>query len=278
MEGEPVAFTRGGFICPFTTERQADLIDTGVLAARPGHGLGWTLCGEVVGPESPYNTEPVPYVAGDVAFLSFDIMDDKGGLIPPKEKYSIFQRLNLPAVRHWGPFAPGDVKAVKDLLLELDREGREGMVVKPPDEGKAFKYVTPSSCLRDIEATARLFGELPAGFYAQRIMRAIFWSYEFGLPLSDEFLLRISKALYEPNLDVLREIEGGGSIRERFRVRVRKKETIEELIHHLKRAGVEAHLVSVEKSGEYLKAEFYRLYRKGTKELRRRLQGRGFFD
>jgi putative ATP-dependent DNA ligase len=45
----PLAFTKGGFICPFTTDRIPDLIDLNFFKEYPEH----IICGEVVGPGSP---------------------------------------------------------------------------------------------------------------------------------------------------------------------------------------------------------------------------------
>ncbi len=55
-----------------------------------------------------------------------------------------------------------DVEKVKEVVLELDRDGREGIVIKPISNGKQIKYVTLSSCLRDLQASSDLITELPA--------------------------------------------------------------------------------------------------------------------
>lgn len=278
INGTPLAFTRGGFICPFTTDRIPDLIDTNFFKEYPEY----IICGEVVGPGSPYNTEAIPYVDEDVVFLVFDILDEEGIRLHIEERYKIFERFNIQQIRRWGPFnvsgGTSDMDEIKKIILELDRDGREGIVIKPVSDGKSVKYVTLSSCLRDLEATAHLITELPAGFFTQRILRAVFFCHEFGIPLSSEYLISSAKALYLIPEQTLKKVADGESVKEFFDVRVRNKNTVDELIQHLNRSGVRTQLVSVEKSGDHYRAKFHRIYIKGTRELRHRLMGKGFFD
>lgn len=280
VTGEVLAFTRGGFVCPFTTDRIPELIDVSFLTKNPG----LVLCGEVVGPGSPYNTEEIPYVEEDVKFYAFGVMDTSIGIqMSPDIKYTLLQQHGIPQVRHWG-FHPGEIEKIKALVLELDADGREGIVLKPSGANASrskvepIKYVTPTSCIRDIEATSTLMAELPAGFYIQRIMRAIFFSREFGLPLSDDYLMSAARALFRPNLKLLKDIDEGGEIRETFTIRVKEKEAVDELLHRLRQANVAVTLTSIEKTDQHLQATFHRTYRKGTKDLRRKLSGHGFFD
>jgi putative ATP-dependent DNA ligase len=274
IDDKLLAFTRGGFICPFTTDRITDLIDLEFFKRYPDY----IICGEVVGPGSPYNTENIPYVKEDVLFLVFDIIDDKGNFLTTERRYNVLENFNIQQVRHWGPFYNTDMEVIKKIIFELDKEQREGIVIKPISSGRSIKYVTLSSCLRDIEATAHLISELPAGFFVQRIIRAVFFCHEFAISLDDRYLLDFSKALHLIPQGVLKNIEKGDSVKEYFKVKLRNKESIDKLISHLNRSGVKTQLMSVEKSGDYYNAKFYRIYLKGSRELRQRLMGKGFFD
>lgn len=275
-----LAFTRGGFVCPFTTDRLPDLVNPEFFDRHPGG----VLCGEVAGPENPYNTEARSYIDRDVRFFAFDIMDEKAGHLPAEERHALLKEMGIPQVRRWGPFGAEDMDEVKSIVLELDAEGREGIVIKPaeaygPPAGKrTLKFVTLSSCLRDLEAAGRLLAELPSGFFAQRILRAVYFSHEFGVPLTDDYLLQAAGALYRPSLEVIEEIDEGGDLRESFEVLVRRRETVERLMGHLGRDGVRTNLVSVEPEDGFHRARFHKIYLKGTRELKRRLGGHGFFD
>lgn len=274
INGTPLAFTRGGFVCPFTTDRLPDLIDLTFFDYYPQY----TLCGEIVGPGNPYNTEVISYIEDDVVFFVFDFLDEQGKQIAITERYALLERFHMPQVARWGEFSLSDIPAVKEIILELDRTGREGIVVKPTGSGRMIKYVTPSSCLRDLQSTTNLIAEIPAGYYIQRILRAIFFSHEFDIPLSEDYLIASAKALYSiPGLAV-EQIAHGGSIKETFGIKVRHKETIDKLLAHLNRAGVRTELVSLEQTDGYFKVRFHKIYTKMTRELRHRLAGKGFYD
>lgn len=279
--GRHLAFTRGGFVCPFTTDRLPDLVDLAFFGEYPGH----ILCGEVAGPENPYNTEVIRYIEKDVMFFAFDVLDAEGGHLAAERRYSLMERYGIPQARRWGPFGAVDIARVREIVLGLDAEGREGVVIKPVEaygqaaKRRTVKYVTLSSCVRDMEATAHLMSDIPAGFFVQRILRAAYIAHEFGLPLDDGYLLEAARSLYRPNEKVLGEIEGGGSVTESFRIRVRERATVDALLEHIHRAGVRTNLISVERDQDgYHRARFQRIFQKGTRAHRRRLKGHGFFD
>ena len=274
IEERVLAFTRGGFICPFTMDRLTDLIPIGFFDSYPGY----TLCGEVTGPENPYNSEKILYMKEDVAFFAFDIKDPSGRSLPLKERYGIYEREGIPSVRHWGPFTDRDIEEIKSIVFQLDNEGREGIVIKSVDAGEEIKYVTLGSCIRDIQATAHLMTELPAGFYIQRLLRIAAITYEYSTRLDDAAKLSIATALIEPLNDTVQRVASGDSIKEFFTIRVNRKETIDALMRHLRRTGMSVHLVSVEKKEGRFVVVFYRIFQKGTKDLRRKLRGYGFYD
>lgn len=269
---KPLAFTRGGFICPFTTDRIYDLVDLRFFDKYPDY----ILCGEVVGRGNPYNIESTSY-SDDIAFFVFDIFESSGKKLPPEERYHLLREFNFKEVRRWGPFRPEKIKDIKDIVLELDSSKREGIVVKSADGKTTVKYVTLASCLMDLDATGHLITELPSGFFIQRILRAIFFSHEFGIPLSENYLLDSARALYLKPLEDLKKISAE-EIKETFTVKVRERPTIDKLMKHLNRAGIKTKLLDVEKVDGYCQIRFVKFYKKGTKELRQRLMGKSFYD
>lgn len=274
IDNTPLAFTRGGFICPFTTDRIPDIVDLEFFDKYPNY----IICGEVVGPGSPYNVEVIPYVKEDIKFFVFDLINEKNSFVLTEERYEILKDFNMEQVRHWGGFSQNDIEEIKKIVLELHREEREGIVIKSINQGKTLKFVTLSSCLKDLEATAHLITELPSGFYIQRVLRAIFFCHEFNIPLSNDDLLKFARAMYLMPGETIKEIQRGENVKEQFNIKVRKKESINRLIEHLNRSGIRTQLTSIEKSDNYYRAKFQRLYLKGTREMRQRLLGKGFFD
>ena len=267
-------FTRGGFICPFTMDRLEDFISLSFFERYPD----LTLCAEVVGPENPYNSEPAPYIKEDIAFFVFDVKDPAGRSLPLPERYSIYEDQSLNSVKRWGPFTLKDTEKIKDIIRELDSLQREGIVIKDIHAREELKYVTPGSCIRDIRATAHLIPEIPGGFYIQRLIRLAMTLREFGIPLSESLFGETGRALLEPLNESLEAVENAEKIKEVFRIRVNRKETIDRLFHHLKKTGISAKLISVEKEKDKYRVTFTRTFPKGTKLLRRALRGYGFYD
>lgn len=277
INGRPLAFTRGGYVCPLTTSKVPDLLDMSFFEKYPDY----VISGEVAGPGSPYNTEPIPYVSEDVSFFIFDLFDASGEKLSTEEKYSMLEPFQFTQVSKWGPFTDSDVAEVKDIVLELDRQGREGIVLKPVTETKKIKpikYVTLSSCLSDLRSTTELVMELPAGFFMQRIIRAIFFCHEFGIHLDENYLLDAAKALYLSPAKCVKVVSEGGHLKESFKIKSQSKKVISEFMDHLNRSHIDTKLLSIEKINDEFEGRFQRIYRNGTKKIRRSLRGHGFFD
>ncbi len=267
-------FTRGGFVCPFTMDRVEEFIDPDFFSEHPHY----TLCAEVVGPENPYNSEPVDFIKEDIEFFVFDIKGPDGKSLPLEQRYALYERTGLRAVRRWGPFQAGDIETVRNIVVELDRNQREGIVIKSVSGDEELKYVTASSCIRDIRATAHLITEIPAGFYIQRILRLSMIAREFGLKLEEPLFADTGRAFLEPLSESLEEVAGGERIKEFFRIRVNKRETIERLLLHLKKMGISAKVVSIERRADKYAVTFYRSFPRGSRTLRRALRGYGIYD
>ncbi|HKJ10674.1 MAG TPA: RNA ligase, partial [Gammaproteobacteria bacterium] len=106
VQGRAVALTRGGFICPFTTDRLVDLMDLSVFDSEPD----LVVCGEVAGPDNPYLESSAPFVAEDVQLFVFDFMRrNEPDFLSHERKRALLDRFGLPPVQDFGRFAPGDL-------------------------------------------------------------------------------------------------------------------------------------------------------------------------
>src|SRR3989337_3080100 len=95
IENNLVALTRGGFICPYTTEKANDLIGRDFFQDHPD----LVLCGEMVGPDSPY----VPKTFYDIESLEFFVFDIRekitGKPMPVMERRKLVEEFGLRSVR-----------------------------------------------------------------------------------------------------------------------------------------------------------------------------------
>jgi len=272
VDGRVLAFSRGGFICPFSTDRVEDFIDMRFFNVHPG----LVLCCEVAGPENPYNPEWPPYIKDDIRFFVFDIMEKgREGFIPSDERYGLIEVYGLPGVRVFGSFLPEDWERVKGIVKGLDGEGCEGVVMKPQERKKTLKYVTPFAHMRDLRLGSLVVGELPGGYYLKRVVMLGLSIREMGLV---EDLKGLGEAFLNPILEAQARVERGEGIKETFTIKVKREENIDRLLKHLKAAPVDINLILKEREGDYWKVVFTRGYRRAEAFIKAGLKGSTFMD
>ena len=71
LDGDIVAFTRGGYVCPFTTKKAPQILDLNDFSMII-HRL--VICGEMVGTDNPYVSHYYPEI-GKLGFKIFDIRE-----------------------------------------------------------------------------------------------------------------------------------------------------------------------------------------------------------
>lgn len=278
VDGQLLAFTRGGFVCPFTTDRLPDLLPADAIFDDHPELV---LCGEVAGPGNPYNLEASVRARTDVAFFLFDFLRfNEREPLPPEARYRLADRYGLPQVPRFGAFSVGDVERLKKLVERLNDEGAEGLVLKQRQPGRKgyHKYQTLRSCLRDIELTSGLMLELPGDYYSRRLVQAAFYQKEFGPAVHRDICRQIGQAIFQPLAETLDRVEAEGVVSERFRIKFRRHQNVDRLVAHLRRVHVESKIVERRKEGDYWVVEFAKIYRSSTDRLHERLLGRSFID
>jgi len=246
IQGRVLAFSRGAYVCPFSTDRVADFIDVkSVFDENPG----LIICGEFAGPDNPYNIEHPPYVKEDVRFFAFDLMKvNKHESIPIEERYRLFDLYRMPTVRRFGRFSISDMPVLKNIVKELDETGCEGIVIKPthPAE-KLVKYVTLGSCLRDLRVTAPLMAESMSEFFTHRIIRAAMFINENIHSLNAGICSQLGEALLQPVFESVKKVAKGEVIEEKFLLRFKEEKNIQRMIDHLYRCKVKFEVLSKNK-------------------------------
>ena len=278
-KGETYGITRGGFICPFTTDRLRDLADFNSFFEQYPY---YVICGEVVGPNNPYMELYPPYVKEDIAFLAFDIFDlQEERFLLPEDKYQIFKETGIPSVNVYGSFGPDMIEAVKDLILGLNQKEIEGVVFKSSTKPrKAYKYSTPLINIKDIEADAELLLDLPGQFFTQRILRFILSVTELNIPVGEEIKLRIGRAFIDEFKKCVKKFYVKGKVTREYTLYFNSLDNIYEFLKLEKKASthVKIELKSIERSGNKYKVKLEKVFWDSTSKLKRITRGNVLYD
>ena len=277
VQDQVFAFTRGSYVCPFSTDRLVDFFDYDNFF-RENPDL--IVCGEIAGPESPYNGESPPYVVEDISFFVFDIrIKNSDQQIPTEKRYKLFDEYEIPTVTRFGRYVSSGIKEIERHIQDMNKTGCEGLVFKPIDpSGKTVKYVTAGSCLRDMKVTSQLMTEYQAEFFTNRMLRSLFYLIEHDLPLNDDFLKKTGDALLQPLYESIKKVVGGEMITERFKVRFNKKKNIKKLFEHFHKCKVDANPVRQEKIGQHWHVEFVRRCFPSYEVIQKHWDGHSHFD
>ena len=279
IAGEIRAFTRRGYICPFATDRWPDFLPR--LPDFFDQFPHYVVCCEVAGPENPFVTEWPPHVKEDVGFFCFDVMDlSRQRFLSPEEKYELLRTYGFPTPEVNGPFSPEDVTPLKEVLKRYEREGREGVVLKPvsPSSGRIIKYVTASSNVSDLKVAFPYIGELEPGYIVQRLVRMVITRWELDEGFDEEFYREVGRALFAEMPDLLDKVSQGKPVEEIFRVRLRREEAFEALLSHFRLAQVRVEIRRKEWKEGYLFVEFAKIYPRATAFWASKLEGLAQID
>jgi len=277
-KGRTLAITRGGFICPFSTDRLPDFYDFENFFKKNPHLV---LYGEIIGPNNPYMELHPPYITFDVAFKLFDIYDSiEKRFLLPEERYRIADLYEIPQVSRFGLFNSEDFEKIKAIVLKLNEEEIEGVVVKSAEKAfKYFKYATPIINIKDIEADIDLLLELPGEFYTQRILRYTLSSLELGYD-NQEVIEKLGRIFIENFKKVIKEFKNTNKISRQYVLYFNKQENIDEFLKLENRASdlIKVKLIDIEKNTNKYKVTIEKTFLKATTRLYRLLRGYPLYD
>lgn len=272
-----LAFTRGGFVCPFTTERIEDFINPDFFKDYPN----LVLAGEMAGPESPYIVEGPPYVKEDIQFFLFDIQEKlTGRSLPVEERYKLAEEYGIPQVERFGLYDSSKIAELRELIERLSEERREGIVMKSPDTRRVLKYVTPYSNLNDIKIGSHIFLDLPHGYFMGRIKRLAFHLAENRVKGEEfeEYAKALGRVLLQPFVESIWAVSEGEEVEETFTVRVKRIETAHRMVTHFERLGLKIHIEDIEPLDGMWRITFKRVYPDATHEMFELWNGKAFVD
>lgn len=269
-----LAATRGGFICPFTTDRVPDFLDPVLFEDHPD----LVVCAEIAGPDNPYLEGCPPYVHEDVRLFVFDLMrQDDPAFLPQAEKLDLVQRYRLPAVEVFGRFEPDAAGPIREIVRELDEGGREGLVFKEDTpRGKRSKYVTGASDVQDIRAMSDVLLEVPAEYFTNRLLRLALYIREHGEDTGPTLDRAVGAAFLQGLRDAVDQAQNERRVAHTFRCRFRERANAEQFVRHLKRIqGKKVNMAhpEIRPEGDYWLLTFEKLFPRMGETLAHHLAG-----
>ncbi|MBD3398440.1 RNA ligase [Candidatus Micrarchaeota archaeon] len=259
--GRIYCISRGGFLDFFATEKISD--DENVakfFRERPGDVLYMEMVGN-----TPYTAPTRKY---DVKYFVFDIGNGKGRFMGPEQRRKICREFGLECVPLLGKFSKKEIKKLRRIAISVDKRGKEGIVMKQHLPRKVAKYVVPSSDIQDLEENSHMVFDMPAGFMKQRVMRSALSVLELKLS-KKKYDKKLGEALHK---NLYSALKAGGEVSEKFEVLVKKKATWDKVLEHMS-GEVMVKVDSEKKDRGGLRIKFRKIYKKGSRKLRRAVEG-----
>lgn len=273
-----IAVTRGGYICPFSTDRIDDLLDTSIFSKHPD----LILCGEIAGPENPYLYGGPPFIKEDVQLFIFDIGRwNHEDYLPYEEKTQRIREYKLPTVQMFGRFELQNTDPIKELLLKLHSEFREGVVFKEDSlRNKRAKYTTTNTNIIDIKSGAYNMLDLPPEYFMNRILRLVLFLEEQNLEQTNELSQRLGEAFIKDLLIAIQQTHEQHKVTRAFKCRFRNRENAVKLLNNLSHSSghIQIKLLDLREQDDFWHLQFERMYPKTSGTLSNILSGRLVFD
>ncbi len=235
-----VGLTRGGFVCPYTTEKANDLIGLDFFLDHPE----LVLCGEMVGPDSPYVPKSF-YGIESLEFFAFDIRDKVTGKpMPVMKRRALMEEYGIKSVRLFGEFDVSEAHIeITRITKELGSAMHEGVVIKDPKMVlPPVKYTSSQSNCADLRYAFEFYNDFGRDFFFPRVCREAFQSVEWD---EDEDSLKkrcfqLGESILQPMVKTIKKKKKGERIAENVQIRVKSLDTVKEFEEYLKLLGVDA--------------------------------------
>ena len=250
----------------FATEKvSADPAVLKFFREHPRHILYMEMVGN-----TPYTAPTKKY---DVKYYVFDIGNGKTRFLGPDERRKLCAEFGLECVPLLGKFRRSALGKLRRIAVSVDKFGGEGIVIKQHMPRRVLKYVVPSSDIRDLGENSHMIFDMPMGFMKQRVFRSAVSVAELGFNKKD-YDKRLGDALHK---HLYSAIKGGGEVSEKFEVLVKKKETWKKVLEHMS-SEVMIEVDSEKKERGGIRIKFRKIYKKGSRKLRRAVEGYGQTD
>ncbi|MCS7118550.1 MAG: RNA ligase [Archaeoglobaceae archaeon] len=261
------AITRGGLICPYTTEKVREKLDEGFFHEYPD----FMLCCEAVGKASPYVTDY--YGIEGLEFFLFDIRECRSNVpmsIEKKEK--IAKKFGLKTAEILKKCFSTEIEEIKNVIKNLDERGREGVVFKDIEmKIDPLKYTTSFANCSDLAYAFKYFEEHARDFMLARIMREAFQAFEFGD--SEDRASRLGKAILLSAMESIKRVKEGEEILETSKLSFSNEEVYETFKMHMKLLGISFREIEIKRDERTLEVVIAKVMRATTDKVKSLLEG-----
>lgn len=253
----PLAFTRSGHICPWTTKRARELLPlASFFADHPER----QLCAELIGPETPYTDHDYAGVDSHT-FRLFDVRDRATGEpMPVVDRRAVAERYGLPQPRRFGSGTPDEVvETVRDAVATLAEAGREGIVARSADGTQLVKYTTQPQHHTELAHAFSIPFDVGRDFLFSRVVREAFQSAEFDDPAARRERARdLGASILLPMVETIEAVDRGDIVGERKTVRGDPAD-VDDLLDHLRNQGLDLEISSDRREGDTRVVEFVKV-------------------
>lgn len=240
VSSEMVALTRGGFVCPYSTEVARRLVPEEIFLKHPS----LILCGEMVGPENPYVAKEV-YPTDSIDFYLFDVAEkNRKKTLGVHKTHELAERFGLKATAFLGQFQKdGAAEKIRQIVVRLGRQGREGVVLKDPEnQVPPIKYTSSATNCSDIAVGFQYYNDYATDFFLSRVVREGFQSAEWNESEEErrKRAQRIGESILLPMIETIVRKRSGENIVQKVAIHVQNLQTARDFEYHLRRSGIRA--------------------------------------
>jgi|ERR1035437_67615 putative ATP-dependent DNA ligase len=237
--GEIIAITRSGYICPYTTQKAKEKLNLNFFDDFPE----LVLYGEMIGPDNPYISKEI-YNVESVEFYIFDIREKNSGK-PLKiyKKQKILEKYGFFQVRFFGEILIKNApREIKKIILKLGEKEHEGVVIKDPEMVLSqLKYTSSQSNCSDLRHAFKFYNDTGRDYMLSRIVREGYQTVEWK-ENEKEFkkrCMQLGESILSPLRESIRGVKDGQRLYEEAKIRVRDLKTVTDFEDYLKRLGVD---------------------------------------
>ncbi len=241
LDGDKLAFSRSGIVCPFTTKFLGRVYGD-ELDALFDEIPDAVVCGEMIGRDNPYTAHGYEEV-GSLDLRVFDVRDARSGeSVPVDERRELVEEHGLPSVPFYGVHDADEAAGeIREVIEDLDERGREGVIMKTPDVSKQLKYTTSAANQGDLAYAFSLPFDYGQAFMFRRIIREAFQAHEFDDGgETKERAAALGESILGSMVETVGRIDDGERVGERHTVRAAPEE-VDAILEHFRGMGL--HLV-----------------------------------